>query len=293
MAMRDFHPQTRDSDRRDKRGDAVRIVGGALAMRRAHGQPTGASGVHVYDPIFRDDHIALLRAFCAPDATRPLVVEVGFQRARFARAYCSQHPETRYLGFEIRRKFVEESDAWMQRAGCDNYRLALVDAREAMPELIEAASVDRMFTFFPDPWWKSKQRKRRLLDRSFVALAARLLKPGGTLLVKTDVAGYADWAQAELEAVSGLRVERLDDPRAGLPPTQRERRCIEAGLPTWAVLATRVEGAAIAISDEPNRYDLAHGYDTKAIADDDGGDDAASDDAAQHDTSNRDRGDDI
>lgn len=289
MAMRDFHPQTRSSDRRDKRGDAVRIVGGALAMRRAHGQPTGATGVHVYDPIFNEAHIALLRDFCAADEARPLVVEVGFQRARFARAYCSQHPEVRYMGFEIRRKFVEESDAWMQRGGCENYRLSLVDAREAMPELLEPGTVDRMFTFFPDPWWKSKQRKRRLLDRSFVALAASLLKPGGTLLVKTDVAGYADWAQAELEAVTGLRVERLADPRAGLPPTQRERRCIDAGLPTWAVEATRLVDVEITISDAPNRFDLAHGYDASALADDADSADSAVDATA----ANPDSGDDI
>ena len=75
-----------------------------------------------------------------------------------------------------------------------------------------------------------------------------LCLPGGVLLVKTDVEGYADWAEAEMRAVSGLRVTRLEDPKAGLPPTQRERRCGIHGRPTWAVEAVRLNGVEIIVS---------------------------------------------
>ena len=73
-----------------------------------------------------------------------------------------------------------------------------------------------------------------------LAAALSLLAPGGRLLLKTDVAGYADWAENELSAVPGLRASRLADPSAGLPPTLRERRCRFHGYPTFAIEALRV-----------------------------------------------------
>lgn len=280
MAYRPFHEDTRDSDREDKRGAGVRLVGVALEQRRARGKPTGVTGRLIFDPVFKDDDLASLRAFCDPNDPRPLFVEIGFQRGKFARAFCEQNPDVRYLGFEIRRKFCEEADAHLTAGGCENYRLALVDARSSLPELVEPGTLAGMFTFFPDPWWKKKQRKRRLLWRSFVAFAAELLRPGGTLLLKTDVEGYADWAEAEMRAVTGVEVERLADPTAGLPPTQRERRCGIHGRPTWAVVATRLDGVAITVTpdelgdtvdddgdDDEDDVDAGHAADGAADAD--------------------------
>ncbi len=278
MALRPFHPETRID--RDRRGaDALpasadsapgaspggalptvaptRIVGGSMAHRRAHGQITDLRGVHVYDPAFRPQDAEALRRFAAPDQRGPLVVEIGFQLGRFARGYCTLHPEARYLGFEIRRKFVEQADAFLERGGCTNRRLALCDAREALPELVSAGSVHAIYALFPDPWWKSRHRKRRLIDREFAALAAHLLVPGGELLVKTDVLGYAAWAAGELAAVRGLEVHWLSDRTAGLPPSRRERGCIERGLPTWALRARRLDGVAVEILPETNPFDTA------------------------------------
>ncbi len=278
MALRPFHRETR-SDRRGSGVDAphdsdavvpdapslhalptvapTRIVGGSQAYRRANGQIDTLHGVHVYDPVFLRRDADALRAFAAPDQAGPLVVEIGFQLGRFARGYCTLHPEARYLGFEIRRKFVEVADAYLERAGCSNRRLALCDAREALPELVVAGSVQAIYTLFPDPWWKSKHRKRRLIDRDFAALAATVLAPGGVLLVKTDVLGYAAWAAGELAAVRGLEVHWLRDATAGLPPSRRERGCLERGLPTWALRARRLDGVPVEILSEINPFDAA------------------------------------
>ena len=250
MAYRDFHQQTRHADREDTRGAAVRLVGGTIDMRRQHGRPTGVQGRLIFDPIFELGDLDALRTWCDPRDPRSLYVEIGFQRGRFARAFCEQNPEARYLGFEIRRKYCEDADAWLTRGGCENYRLALCDARSALPEMAEPGTLEAIFCFFPDPWWKKKHRKKRLLARSFVAFAAELLRPGGRLVLKTDVEGYADWAEAEMRAVTGVAVERLADPRADLPPTQREGRCAIHGRPTWAVVATRLAGVPITIAPD-------------------------------------------
>lgn len=210
-----------------------------MALRRAHGHPSQLEGTWLHDPIFNDDDLTKLKAWCDPSDPRPLIVEIGFQRARFARAFCEQNPDVRYLGFEIRKKFCQEADAWLVRGDVQNARLALVDARECLPLLVETGTLDTLLAFFPDPWWKKRHMKKRLVSKDFSAEAADLLKPGGQLLVKTDVEGYADWAEGEMRQEPRFEVTRLSDPAAGLPPTQRERACGLHGRPTWAVRAVK------------------------------------------------------
>ncbi|GEM_PF-418696 len=243
MSRRQFQlPDSAESARPKRDVEDTSLVGGSLAERRKHGHRSELNGRFVRDPIFEDDDVEALRAWCDRDDPRPLAIEIGFQRARFAGAWCAANPDARYLGFEVRRKFCEDADAWLVKKGVNNALLALVDARSMLDELVAPESVDILFCFFPDPWWKKKHMKKRLVSRSFAALAHKLLAPGGVLLVKTDVQGYADWAEGELRTVQGWTVTRLTDPGAGLPETQRERRCRLRGLPTWAVIARKEGG---------------------------------------------------
>ena len=86
-----------------------------------------------------------------------------------------------------------------------------------MPNL-PSASLARMFVLFPDPWPKMRHKKRRLVQPTFVAEAARLLKPCGTLRLATDWADYADWTLEHFARSPDFRwtAERADDWR--LPP---------------------------------------------------------------------------
>jgi tRNA (guanine-N(7)-)-methyltransferase len=217
-----------------------RLIGGSLDKRREFGTPSDIQGAFLLDPIFRADDEARLKAWCHPSDPRPLVVEIGFQLGEFAAAFCQERPHVRYLGFEVRRKFCEEADALLVQKGITNALLALVDAREMLPRVLEPASLDELLVFFPDPWWKQRHIKKRLLHPEFIVDAAGWIKPGGRLLLKTDVEGYAEWAEGEMRQEPRFAVTRLADPAAGLPFTLRERRCRFHGLPTYAIEARRI-----------------------------------------------------
>jgi len=244
MALRKFHvsdsPQPPADGEAQSRRKAKALIGGSIAMRRLHGTPSEIGGTYILDPIFREDDLQKLRAAVDPSDPRPLVIEIGFQMGEFAVAFCKANPGVRYVGFEVRKKYCQEADALAVQQNVTNATFCLVDAREMLREVLTPGTLDQLLVFFPDPWWKPRHIKKRLLTDDFVAEGARCLRPGGRLLLKTDVPGYADWAQGVMAANPDFAIERLADPSAQLPPTLRERRCHFHGYPTFAVQATRL-----------------------------------------------------
>lgn len=250
MAMRKFHVQPPELPAEgtpppieisEERKRAKSLIGGAIAMRRQHGHASDLGGQFLLDPIFRPEDQEKLRQICSPQDPRPLVVEVGFQLGEFAVAFCQQNPGVRYVGFEVRRKYCQEADALAVKNGIQNAIFCLVDAREMLREVLVPGTLDQLLVFFPDPWWKPRHIKKRLMTPEFVQDAAMWLRPGGRLLLKTDVPGYADWAEAVMRADPNFAIERLANPSADLPQTLRERRCHFHGFATFAIQATRLD----------------------------------------------------
>lgn len=71
-----------------------------------------------------------------------------------------------------------------------NIRLFDDDARHLL-RWLPAASIDRTFLLFPDPWPKKRQQKRRLVSLATLDLLARVMKPDRELRIGTDIADYA------------------------------------------------------------------------------------------------------
>src|ERR1700723_2111269 len=76
-----------------------------------------------------------------------------------------------------------------QQRALKNLRVICSDAVDVLQDYIADASFDEMLVFFPDPWHKKRHHKRRLIEPSFVALAAAKLRGGGTLRLATDWQG--------------------------------------------------------------------------------------------------------
>jgi tRNA (guanine-N7-)-methyltransferase len=72
--------------------------------------------------------------------------------------------------------------------------------REQVPD----ASLAAIHVYFPDPWWKARHHKRRVMNESFLADVVRTLLPGGKLHFWTDVKDYYDAAVALIAEVTPL-----------------------------------------------------------------------------------------
>jgi tRNA (guanine-N7-)-methyltransferase len=169
----------------------------------------------------------------------PLEIEIGSGRARFLVAAARANPAHDFLGLERSLSYYRVCRERVLRCGLDNARVLRADGR-LFAESLGAESVRAFHVYFPDPWPKKKQRKRRLLDAVTLELLASRLVPGGTMRIATDHPGYGRAIGSLLETVGAL--ERLEwDALPCPPPTNYELKYQAEGRPIWRFLLRRKE----------------------------------------------------
>lgn len=116
-------------------------------------------------------------------------LEIGFGGAEHLIEQAKANPRVLFIGAEPFMDGVAKALRQIQEFGLDNIRLIDDDARPVISKF-SAASIDRIFILFPDPWQKAKHNKRRILNDAFINEISRLLKPGGRLRFASDWADY-------------------------------------------------------------------------------------------------------
>lgn len=177
--------------------------------------------------------------------TGPRELEVGFGRGRFLIERALAAPGSRVLGIEIKAKWGHLVEERRKRDGLRNVVGLAADARLVLPRLGPDGGLARAFLHFPDPWWKKRHGKRRVLDEDFLREMARLLAPGAELFVQTDVEERAIDMRDQIAeyAPHGTPVFSVDGDFTRPNPygarSNREARADEDHLPVYRVLATR------------------------------------------------------
>src|SRR5688572_4623529 len=122
--------------------------------------------------------------------TRPLEVEVGTGKGLFLSAAAQTTPEHSFLGIEIGRKYARFAAARLAKQNAPNALVVCGDALELFQKWLPVASLTAVHVYFPDPWWKKRHKKRRVLSEEFLRDVERTLLPGGRLHFWTDVEEY-------------------------------------------------------------------------------------------------------
>ena len=121
---------------------------------------------------------------------RPVEVEVGPGKGVFLAKAGAERPGTNFVGVELAKKYAGLAAQRVVKAGLGNVRVVAGDAQKFLEQFVPSGSVEVLHVYFPDPWWKKRHRKRRVVNERFVARAAEIVRPGGELRVMTDVEEY-------------------------------------------------------------------------------------------------------
>ena len=128
----------------------------------------------------------------------PVVLEIGSGMGEPTAEIAQQNPAIDFIAIEVHGPGVGSLLKKIEALGLYNLRLIRHDAVEVLERMIADASLAGLHLFFPDPWPKKRHHKRRLVQPSFAALAARKLAPGGYFHAATDWREYAEQMDAVL-----------------------------------------------------------------------------------------------
>ncbi|MEI6279690.1 MAG: tRNA (guanosine(46)-N7)-methyltransferase TrmB [Verrucomicrobiae bacterium] len=135
------------------------------------------------------DDLTIPETWLAPGAL-PLEVDFGCHRGAFLIGMAESFSSRNFLGIERQSNRVERCNARIQRRGLANAIALRGEGSDALCAALPDASVAILHVSFPDPWPKRRHARRRLVNSAFLAEAARVLRPDGTLRLMTDDAGY-------------------------------------------------------------------------------------------------------
>ncbi len=172
----------------------------------------------------------------------PWEVEIGFGKGRYLFERCSQEPGRRFLGIEIAGQYLREWVRKSRKLGLANFLVLHGDALALLAASLPTGFAEVVHIYFPDPWWKTKHKKRRLLDPETVDLVLRLLAPGGKLSFATDFLEYGEKVVKILSGVPGLEIRRIAEWPEG-PRTHYEEKFVAEGRPIIRLEAWFAAGA--------------------------------------------------
>ena len=181
------------------------------------------------------------------DPAQPIHLDIGCARGRFLLALAPLQPQGNHLGVEIRRGLVAAAEAERRALGLGNLSFLFCNANISLEAWLAALPVGQLELVsiqFPDPWFKKKHHKRRVLQPALLLAIAAALAPGRRLFLQSDVAAVIEPMVALCEA-SGCFSRPAGDPQPWrqenpLPlPTERETYVLSQGLPVYRVLYVR------------------------------------------------------
>ena len=132
-------------------------------------------------------------------ANAPLEVELGCAEAQFCFGLARACPDRCVVGLDIREKLIAKNERRAAEEGLPNLVFGYVNLSVDLDRVFVPGSVDRFHVLFPDPWFKARHKKRRVIAEGSLAVMRRQLKTGGELHFASDVFDVALDALAQLE----------------------------------------------------------------------------------------------
>jgi tRNA (guanine-N7-)-methyltransferase len=138
------------------------------------------------------------------ERSAPLEVEVGSGKGLFLAQAATTRPEHNFIGVEIARKYAQFAAARLVRQKASNALMICGDALPLFERWLPSGSLAAVHVYFPDPWWKKRHKKRRVMNEHFLHDVERTLAGAGRLHFWTDVEEYFQTTLALIAKATNL-----------------------------------------------------------------------------------------
>lgn len=170
----------------------------------------------------------------------PVIMEIGFGMGTATAKIAEQNPCINYLGVEVFKAGVGKLLGEIEEKKLSNLRIIEYDALDVLENMIADGSLNGFHIFFPDPWQKKRNHKRRLVRRPRTDLLVSKLGQNGYIYMVTDWEDYAEDAFLQLSDTPGLqsKYSHFAEPQHMRPTTKFEQKGLKKGHTIYELLFT-------------------------------------------------------
>ena len=124
----------------------------------------------------------------------PVILEIGSGKGRFLISSATEQPDVNFIGVEKSLHYHRVIHDRVAKRNLRNVRLINYDAFPVLRDMIPDASLSEIHIYFPDPWPRKREHKRRIIRAEALAEMRRTLVAGGSGIYVTDHREYFEIA---------------------------------------------------------------------------------------------------
>jgi tRNA (guanine-N7-)-methyltransferase len=112
-------------------------------------------------------------------------LEIGSGKGKFITEMALDHPHITFIAFEINRHVAYYIALKKEEKQLHNL-IIIIDHIQHIFDYVKPHVIDTIYLNFSDPWPKAKHHKRRLSYPTMLSLYQKVLKPDGSIEMRTD-----------------------------------------------------------------------------------------------------------
>ena len=140
----------------------------------------------------------------------PLHLDIGCASGDFLFELSLKNKNWNYIGIEIREKLVLNANLKMKSRDNKNLYFSFGNANNIFNQSNNKSIINFITSIsfnFPDPWFKKKHHKRRVIQPKLINLLSNSMKRGSLIFIKTDVRDLFD--HIELTISKSIKFKKI------------------------------------------------------------------------------------
>ena len=145
------------------------------------------------------------------DSKLPLHLDIGCASGEFLFDLALVNTNWNYLGIEIRERLARNAKSKVREIGIKNLYFAFGNAYKILNDFKSQFIIKNVKSIsfnFPDPWFKKRHFKRRVIQPEFIDILSNSLQKGSLIFIKTDVKDLFDYMDFTIS--SNLNFKKID-----------------------------------------------------------------------------------
>jgi len=138
----------------------------------------------------------------------PLHLDIGCASGDFLFELSLKNKNWNYLGIEIREKLVLNTNLKMKNIEFKNLHFSFGNANNIFDDSQNKSllnSINSISLNFPDPWFKKKHHKRRVIQPKFINFLSNSMQKNSLIFIKTDVKELYDYMELTISQSINLK----------------------------------------------------------------------------------------